>query len=103
MKPYRHDLYAEIGREHAFTLTFPYDITGYTYTSTIKTTAGTTVASYTVVTNATTGTAVFTLSYTVTASLTAGSYNYDIKQTPASGGPVTIMGGKINIASPVTA
>lgn len=103
MKPFQHNLYAEIGREHSFTLTFPYDITGYTFASSVKDSAGTVVATYSVATNPTTDTAVFTLAYTITAALTAGSYSYDVKETPASGGPVTVMAGKLNIATPVTA
>jgi hypothetical protein len=102
MKPFKHNLYAEIGREHSFTLTFPYDITGYTFASVVKDSAGTTAATYAVVTNTVTKTAVFTLVYTITAALTAGSYDFDVKQTPASGGPTTVMAGKFNLATPVT-
>lgn len=103
MKPYVHNRDAQTGRKDAFTLTFPYDITGYTFAAQIKSKTGTTVATYSVAVNVPAKTAAFTLSAAVTTGITAGAYLYDVKMTPPGGDPTTVMGGTVNFGTPVTA
>lgn len=78
------------------------DVSGYTFTGSIETTAGAAVASFTIGTgSAASGTITLSLTSSTTAGISAGDYVWDL-QGVTGGTTTTYLAGRVRVRGQVT-
>lgn len=77
------------------------DLTNYTFTASIETTAGAAVATFSVANGGTTGIVTISLSSATTAGIEPGDYLWDL-QGVVSGVTTTYLAGRVRVRGQVT-